>query len=77
MLSAYHMHLKLTTYKPYWNAPRSIRYAERIRCQDPAKYDMCFMEIAVTGEEAEILKEESWSHGVECTNWYCHSQRVI
>ena len=76
-MDAYHMHLKLTTYKPFWNAPHSVHYAERISCRDPLKYEMCFMEIAVTREEADILKEESWSHGVECTSCYCNSDRVI
>merc|ERR1719427_751714 len=65
-LNSLGMHAKLVTYRPHWNAPRSKLYEERTRGKNH-KYEMSFLVVSLTQEESEVLKEESWNHGVVCT----------
>ena len=69
VLNQHDMHLKLMTYKPWQKAPKSKLHGTRIAGKDN-NYEMSMMVISLTDDETEILKLESWDHGVNdgCTS---------
>ena len=69
VLNHHNMHVKLMTYKPWQQAPKSMLHGNRIAGKDH-NYEMSMMVIALTEEETHKLKMESWDHGVNdgCTS---------
>jgi len=65
-LESFGMHAKLVTYQPYWDAPRSKMYDQRVYRKNH-KYEMSFLVISLSHEESEKLRGEDWNHGVRCT----------
>merc|ERR1712061_463439 len=69
VLNLHNMHVKLITYKPWQQAPKSMLHGSRIAGKDQ-HYEMSMMVISLTESETHKLKLESWDQGVNdvCTS---------